>query len=327
MIAANPLISIIVPVYLVEPYLKKCVDSILRQSYSHLEVILVDDGSPDLCGKICDEYAALDQRIHVIHKENGGLSSARNAGLDHASGEYITFIDSDDAVDSTYIAYLYHIMQKYNVPISCCGHRIVYPTKAVEKHCTAERAFSREEALNCILYDKEIDLSSWGKLYKASLFKTLRFPESILFEDTATTYLLFDQCERIAAGPSALYDYTIRSNSITTNTFSPKKMDLIYETQKMVNYISAKYPALSAACSRRLMWAYLSTYVKIMYTNPNEYQQEKQTLLCYIFKHRKAILADVNISKRDRIALILIGFRKTAFHLSWNLYAFLSERN
>ncbi len=127
-----PLISVIVPVYKVEAYLPKAIDSVRHQTYKNLEIILVDDGSPDNCGHICEEYAAQDHRITVFHKKNGGLSDARNYGIERASGQFISLVDSDDYVDSDYVEYLYGLVRKYNVPMSICQHRVHYNNGTVK---------------------------------------------------------------------------------------------------------------------------------------------------------------------------------------------------
>ena len=316
----NPLISVVVPIYKVEKYLEKCINSLLNQTYENIEIILVDDGSPDSCPKICDNYKEKDYRIKVIHQKNGGLSNARNSGLDIAQGKYVTFIDSDDYVSNDYIEYLYNLIKKDNTLISICGHYICFDTKTINKTATNSRKVDKETALNYILYDKEIDLCSWGKLYDINLFKKIRFPDGKIFEDTATTYLLFEECDYVSVGKESKYYYMIRDDSITTVNFNLKKMDLIYMTENMTNYILKKYPNLKDGCQRRLMWAYMSTYTKIVYTNKNEFVKEKKYIKDYISQNKKEVLKNKKISKRDKISLIIYSLGDSAFKLAWAAY-------
>lgn len=178
------MISIIVPVYKVEPFLRRCVDSLVNQTYHDLEIILVDDGSPDNCGKICDEYAATDSRIHVIHKQNGGLSSARNAGLEVARGEYIAFVDSDDWVEADTYAKLYELIQQYNADIAECALRFYRPWKPERlflegQNTKSVRVFTNREALDRLYFGpqllSDISITVCDKLYRATLLHDLRF--------------------------------------------------------------------------------------------------------------------------------------------------------
>ena len=316
----EPLISVMLPIYNVELFLEKSINSILNQTYKNIEVILVDDGSTDNSPKICDKFAKKDERIRVIHKKNGGVSDARNKCLDTAKGEYLTFIDPDDYVSTDYIEYLYKLILKYKTRMSSCGHYICYGEKQIVKKSAGTYKVTKIDALDDILYDKEIDIAAWGKLYEASLFKNIRYPKGKLFEDTATTYKLFDLCDYIAVGKECKYYYIMRDNSITNKSFNPNKMDLIYLTEEMNEYLNSKYDGLREACNRRLMWAYLSTYTKIVYTDKKDFIKEKEFIKNYISTNRKEVLNDKNIQKRDRISLIIYGFGDSIFRIAWSLY-------
>ena len=320
------LISIIVPVYNVELYINKCIESIINQTYNNIEIILVDDGSTDSSGKICDEYKEKDRRIKVIHKENGGLSDARNAGISAASGKYITFIDSDDYVDEDYVEILHDLIIKYNVKMSICSHKVIYDTgKIIDKQDLKEECYNKEEVYKKILYDNGIDLSAWAKLYEVSLFNNVKFPKERLYEDAATTYLLIDQCDKISVNSISKYNYVIRRNSITNDKFSIRKMDLIISTKEMTDYIKQKYPSLEFACNRRLMYAYLSTLAQLV-KDKEKHENEQKTIMMYIKYNRKSILHDKNIPRRDRIALncTKLGFK--FFKLTWKIYEKITSR-
>ncbi len=213
----NPLVSIIVPIYKVEPYLRRCLDSIVNQTYTNLEIILVDDGSPDGCPQICDEYAARDKRIVVIHKGNGGLSDARNAGLDICRGGYISFVDSDDWVDETYIETLLDLSIKENADIAIGENiRTEGCSKPTKKNITINACHSKE-ALKHLFSQNHIAFTvSWGKLYKKNLFSTLRFPKGKYHEDEFTTYILFYKSEKIVYTSEILYYYYQRADSIVS---------------------------------------------------------------------------------------------------------------
>lgn len=250
------LITIVVPVYKVERYLEKCVESVLKQTYSNLEIILVDDGSPDNCGKICDSYAALDNRVVVIHKENGGLSDARNVAIDIAKGQYIAFVDSDDYVHEQYISYLYELLLDNCADISICefdhmteeGIRINHPLSNKK-----QMILNQKEALSTLLMQRPFSNSASGKLFKTSAFADIRFPKGKLYEDTATVYRLFFKAERIAFGARPLYYYIAHKGSISKRGFSIQQMDALYNAERMVKDIVLKYPDLQNAGYCRLI--------------------------------------------------------------------------
>lgn len=209
-----PLISVIVPVYKAEEYLERCIDSILKQSYENLEVILVDDGSPDRCGEICDKYQKLDRRIKVIHKENGGQSSARNAALDMATGSYFTFVDSDDAIDFDMVYYLYEAIRKTNSQISVCGFcKITDGLSQNENAFSEDTVFCGADIMDEMITDEKIGSQPCGKLFLASLFDTVRFPVGRIYEDIAIMHLVFAKADRIVCLKECKYKYYIRGDS------------------------------------------------------------------------------------------------------------------
>lgn len=218
-----PLVSVIIPVFNVAPYLREALDSVVQQTWPHLEIIIVDDGSTDGSGKICDEYRA-DARVQVIHQENRGLSAARNAGLDRASGEYISFLDSDDAWRPDFIRKLMGAME--NADIAICQyemHRLKMDTGG-QIHPAAQKGFySRKEALRALV-EETINVNVWNKLYRKELWTEIRFPEGHNYEDVDTTCRVFDLCNRISFLDEPLYQYRIRPGSIT-RTGSGKNME------------------------------------------------------------------------------------------------------
>lgn len=239
-----PLVSVIVPVYKVESYLRKCIDSIIAQTYTNLEIILIDDGSPDNCPAICDEYATNDYRVQVIHKENGGLSDARNVGISIAKGDWICFVDSDDIVNINYVRILVTAAIKNDCEIAICSYSTFYNDKTINIHkkiyktnclkiISPIEAFKKQYVSDVTKY-----VVAWNKIYKRSLFDTkIRFPIGRLHEDDFTTYKLFLEANKIVDIDYCLNYYRVRKESITAN-YSPKRIqDYIEAHEESLEYI------------------------------------------------------------------------------------------
>ena len=250
----KPLVSVIVPVYKVEQYLKRCVDSILAQTYNNYEVILVDDGSPDNCGKICDEYSEKYSQINVIHQSNQGLSAARNNAVPESKGEYITFIDSDDYITYDYLEYLVFLIQKYDAQISAGSFVYQYESgpEKERKEETESSFYSPENALENMNYANGFGLTAWGKLYKRSLVEANPYPIGKLFEDIATTYKIVGGSTGVAYGNKQIYYWIQRSNSIMRSSFNMKQLDGIEAAQNQLVYIQEHFPKAEAAAKYRL---------------------------------------------------------------------------
>lgn len=214
----GPLVSLIVPVYKVEPYLRRCLDSIVGQTYKNLEIILVDDGSPDGCPAICDEYAAKDPRVVVIHKENGGLSDARNAGLEIAKGEYISFVDSDDWVADVYIEALWTALESQKAELAVCNYHVTessYTLKISDCDYKPSEVLDPIQAVKKLWSkDRVAFVTAWGKLVKASLFNGVRFPKGFLYEDEYTVHKLLYSARQTVFLNVPLYCYFRRPDGI-----------------------------------------------------------------------------------------------------------------
>ena len=241
----DTLVSVIIPVYKVEPYLDQCLQSVTGQTYRSLEIILVDDGSPDGCPEICDKWALRDTRIKVIHKKNGGLSDARNAGLDAAGGQYICFIDSDEWVMKDMIEKLLTSAVKEGADICACGIMDCYPDHQTIR--TAKYLKGGSEEIYRRLYNEtEYPVSAWGKIYRRSCWDRLRFPVGRICEDAFTTYLLIDRAACLVQIPEVLYCYRIRENSIMRSPFTAQRMDEEKAWRYNAQFIRDKYPSVSA---------------------------------------------------------------------------------
>jgi len=207
------MISIIVPIYKVEPYLRQCIDSILNQTYKDIEVLLIDDGSPDMCGIICDEYAEKDNRIRVFHTENRGLASARNLGLLEARGQYIGFVDSDDWIEPEMYEIMSGLLRETDADICTCG---LWHDSGInnEKNGFNKTIYNEEEALEAMI-DGEIKTALWNKLYRTQIFTGIAFPAGKVFEDIATIHFLISKSRKVTVSDAPLYHYRQRSGSIT----------------------------------------------------------------------------------------------------------------
>lgn len=241
----EPLISVIVPVYKVEQYLDRCVQSLLSQTYENVEILLIDDGSPDQCPKMCDQYAAAYEKIQVIHQENKGLSGARNTGIDHAKGEYLAFVDSDDKWSPYFLESLYRALKTYDADISQCRWEYMHGDElkeAYDPEASCECFTGREMLSNLFIQTGAYYVVAWNKLYKKELFANIRYPEGRIHEDEATTYKLFDQAETCVFVDNALYGYYVGTGgtSITRNGFQLKKLDWRTANKERVQYFLEK---------------------------------------------------------------------------------------
>ena len=312
----NELISVIVPAYGVEEYIGKCLESIIKQTYRDIEIIVVDDGSKDKSGQIAEEYAKKDSRIVVLHKDNGGLSDARNYGIKRATGKYITCIDSDDYVDDDYIEYMYDIIKKYDTKISFCQHRVVFPSKKVEERGhLGDEVLSTEKCIERILYDDILNTSAWAKLYVSSLFDIVEYPKGMLYEDIGTTYKLLMQCDKIGIGYESKYNYVLRKTSIVYGVFNPKKLDLLTMTDIMGKDVESKYPNLEKAVLRRRVYARFSTLNQMLYIDG--YDDDKKNIIDFITENRLNVLKNRKAPKRDKIAIMLLGISFKLYRAVW----------
>lgn len=283
----NNLVSVIVPIYKVEPYLRQCIDSIINQTYKNLEIILVDDGSPDGCPQICDEYVSKDTRIKVIHKENGGLSSARNAGLDIATGEYVAFVDSDDWIEPTMYEDLLGVMKTHQSDIVVCKYRNYFDGCDMSESgnntvCSFEGYFNFIDNLippgSPILY-----FMVWNKLYKRDVIKNVRFKDKQIYEDLYFDRLIFRNCKKVTYLDKTYYNYQIDRPGATASFFNDNKLAKISELEAYLVELKDsdqidiynKYLVFSAFSAMEL-------YYSAMERNATE--ESKKTILSFFYK-------------------------------------------
>lgn len=242
----NDLISIIIPIYNVEEYLNRCVESIVKQTYKNIEIILVDDGSPDKCPTICEEWKKNDIRIKVVHKKNGGLSDARNEGLKISTGQYICFVDSDDYVAENFVEKLYFLIKKFNTDLAAVGICEFDKNKVISSNIEKENVeiYSGEDAIKELFFDRTYSNYAWNKMYKKSLFEVVKFPINRKMEDLGTTYKIILDTNKIVYTNEKLYFYYQRDNSILHSInydFYKDKFELSYQRYKDINDV---YPDL-----------------------------------------------------------------------------------
>lgn len=248
------MISVIVPVYNVEKYLRKCVESILNQTYTDLEVILVDDGSTDNCPQICDGLAALDSRIRVVHKSNGGLSSARNAGIDIAKGEYVGFVDSDDTINPQMYERMLQAMSATNADISMCGCNTVADSGiilAVDRFAEG-RIYEGDELICDIVFP--LKTASWNKMFRRKVIRAIRFPEGKIHgEDLVFFVNAIGKSTTLVTTEYTGYNYFKRANSITTSMFSKSAFDEIWCKEAAAKQLNVVFPKFKAKAS---LWSF-----------------------------------------------------------------------
>lgn len=266
-----PLISVIVPAYKVEKYLNRCVDSILSQSYPNIEVLLVDDGSPDSCPQICDEYARRDARVRAIHKPNGGLSDARNAGIDAARGEYVAFVDGDDYVDAEMYAALYQALQKSGDKLAVCGFKKVTDEGVLRKETDmrfAPRLTEDEFWYQLFFPFRDLGTVAWNKLYHRSLFEELRFPVGAIHEDEWLVHKYVSRAEHISVVNRCLYYYVVREGSITAQSLSPRSLSIFDALSQRLSYFAETGKQRAVVLSMRNYAHYVVLFLSDWKGNP-----------------------------------------------------------
>ena len=277
-------VSVIVPVYNVKEYLRACVDSIIAQTYKDLEIILVDDGSTDGSGDICDLYAELDDRVIVRHKDNGGLSSARNAGIEISSGEYLAFVDSDDQVHPQFIETLYFVCEKKICPVAICKICTAAEWNAIaSREELSVNVKTSKEVINAFYGKDHIRITvAWNKLYRRDIIGEIRFPEGKIHEDEYTTVKYLYRAGQIAWIDEGLYCYTQRENSITNQEFSMKRLDVLGAYPERRQFFSeqgdVKFVVREEYC---YLSALLDFYSVIKKRLPAEKEKAKELIVMY----------------------------------------------
>lgn len=304
----QPLVSVIVPIYNVESYLRQCVDSILDQSYKNLEIILVDDGSPDSCGTICDEYARKDGRIIAIHKENGGLSDARNAGMAAMHGEYLMFVDSDDWLPADSVEKLHKMIRTYGVQLA------IGSSDRRDDNGSILRSVDNVYAETAVLDKKEAmadmlryGCSAWARLYHKSIHAGILFPKGEINEDEAIVLRILDRCNRVAVTEQVVYHYRCRPDSITTNTFSQEKLVWKDHCETNLRWIREHESELSDAAAERFRGSLIWSLSEIaMLDNDKMFRVDRQKMMEVLRTNQSLFDKLPFITKKEKLRYILL---------------------
>ncbi len=306
MIKINDLISVIVPVYNVEKYLERCIKSILMQTYRNFELILVDDGSPDNSGKICDEYAIKDNRVKVIHKENTGVSDSRNVGIIQSIGEYITFVDSDDYISENMLQKMYNDLNRNDADMVIIGRNIVNENNnsIMFQKNNKFKVLDSEQALKELMIEKDFNGVSWGKLYKKKLFDKYKFcVNTKIAEDLELLYKIISICNKIVLDTEeGLYFWNNRSDSVTKSQYNDNWKKEIEITKEIIQFYDTKYHKIKRYAVQR----YVRIGIKCMYkcidiNNIDETENILEDIKPYIF----SFLFSMNEKMHHKISIML----------------------
>lgn len=300
------LISVIIPVYNVEKYIQRCIESIIDQTYKNIEIILVDDGSTDSSGKICDSYQVKDKRIKVIHKKNGGLSDARNAGITCSTGEYIAFVDSDDLVDKSYIEFLFKLISEEDSDIAVCRYKRFTDLLEVKNSDRNDNniIYNGMQALEVLLYQPEkIPQSANAKMYRRELFDGILYPVGRLNEDIGTTYKLFYKAKKIAYNSSQYYFYFQRMDGIVRTKISNRTRDAIDFSEEILAFVKANMPQIEKAAICYAFAQNIQVLIKLPYED-NIYRELAEEIKSNIKKYRGIVWRDKKVPYLKRIGAL-----------------------
>lgn len=319
-----PLISVIVPVYKVEKYLDMCVASVLAQSYEKLELILVDDGSPDGSGVICDAWAAKDSRVKVIHKENGGGGQARNVGLDAAKGELIAFVDSDDYIAPDMLAYLYGLLQQ-GADIAECGYVDTPDDNAVFPKAEGEVTFfTAEEALRGNIYDNVFRQLIWNKLYRREMIGDIRFPVGTKIDDEFFTYKVLGNAEKLARSEKICYAYRQQPDSVMHEGYSLRRLEGLYAKAERLAYLKERFPALVREGKLILFFSCMHAMQMCQKHLGKEEQEIAWARIRGILDKAGPVALKDGFSGKEKV---WIGMSRVSFRMTCRVRNFLFERD
>lgn len=319
-------ISFIIPVFNTEEYVKKCIESVIDQTYKNIEIIVIDDGSTDNSLKICNEIGMKDNRIKIYHKENGGLSSARNYGIKKASGDYLYFLDSDDYIPLDSAEVLINISEKYNSDIVIGNYQKVYENqKAVTKedNISEIKEFNKYEAVKNMFYEIDFSTGAMMKLFKKELFNKIEFPLGKKYEDLATIYKVFFKAKRITYTNKIVYYYLIRKSSIIGSINPLKNIDYLEIALEINKYVKDNVPELIKASEYKIFTASIELYLHF----PNKMKLDKDQIKLKINlwnnvkKYRIQVLLDKNSSKKYKILSMVSFFGKSILRIFFDLIA------
>ena len=302
----EPLISVIVPAYNAEAFLDQCIESIVAQSYPHLEILVVDDGSTDGTGQMADRWADRDPRIRVIHQPNGGHSAARNAALDTMKGELVIMVDSDDFLHPEFAATLLDAMRQTDADIAVGGYIPFYddaPDFPAAMPTGAMRRFNQQEAILACLYQQGLTHSPWGRLFKASLFDGIRFPLGIIYEDLAIIYPLLRRCGLVVSIDQTLYGYRQHENN-SMRVFSPRRTAVLDVCEKLERQMQQDDPQYLKAARSRLLSAYFNILLLSHQDKSGNYRELQDRCWAGIKRLRNQCLLDPKVRTKNKLGIL-----------------------
>lgn len=310
-----PTVSIIVPVYKVERYLSRCVDSILHQTFRDFELILVDDGSPDGCPALCEQYAKKDARVRVLHQKNGGLSAARNAGIEAAKAPHIAFVDSDDMIKPDMLQTLWRNLFWFGADISACGIVDCYPNGEETLRCSQGEllTLSDEEAVRVMLQGEKLSVNATNKLFKKELFLNLRFPPGRRSEDAFIMVRLFSKAHKVVLTTDAKYCYMHRADSITTSRFQFEDFDAVEAYSENLNFIGERYPGLKELATFRYLWSYFYVLEKMVFTEGFCDFGTFHEVTRVLRRHTFTVLKNPYFTKKRKLTAVVLLFSERLF--------------
>lgn len=311
----SDLISVIVPIYKVEKYLDKCIESIINQTYYNLEIILVDDGSPDDCPNICNEWAKRDKRIITFHKKNGGLSDARNFGIEHCNGKYIMFVDSDDYIKSNMVEVLYKTIIEDKSDISICDYYISKENN-ITVHNFSQKRFIVKENKYKYLYNEYgfVTIVAWNKLYAREIFNTIRYPKGKIHEDEFIICDLLNCANSISYVLEPLYYYVQRENSIM-NKISLNRFDVVEALEKRVSFFEDKDDFINKEITQKVEFYRILELLQIIYTNQKEQVNNilVQEMLIKIQNLASVLKKNKKYSLKQKCKFIIVSINPTFY--------------
>lgn len=317
------MISIIVPVYKVERWLERCVRSILAQTFQDFELLLIDDGSPDRCGDLCELWAKKDVRIRCFHKSNGGLSDARNFGMERAAGQFITFIDSDDYVAPSYLEYLFGLLDAHpEAGYSECSLSVDRNGVLTERDAGGRvMVLSSRDAVEKMFYDDQLFTSACGKLFRRELMPFLQFPESRVYEELYVLGKYVSAVRSMVYGGLPLYIYALRDDSITTASFRYDRDIQHLESSKIMTGDALKLDrSLAPACKRYMAFSRMRL-LRQMRDVADEYKSLRKELRAEVLREAWPLLANPKVPKRDKIGILSLMPGLWFYFWAWEVYS------
>ncbi len=318
--STEELISVIIPVYNVKPYLQMCAETVFAQTFRNLEIIFVDDGSTDGSGELCDELARKDPRVRVIHQENGGLSDARNTGIMASTGAFLFFLDSDDAISPVTLAHLWTACIRTRADVAI-GDFIRFSEEKVptERRQFTTEAVDTEEAIRRLLLHQECVHTAWGKLFRRKLWETMRFPKGLLNEDHAVIYDVMVNVKKAAFVKDALYYYRIRQGSIMTSRITERNLPLLDTSERVTNMIIERYPSLREPAIRLHVVVYMRFLSDLLETDYGMFPDVQKRIISTLKGYRKEFMRSRQVRKVDKLKLAALLAGKRAFYLLYRI--------